>query len=56
MRAVNPLFIPRNHRIEAAIRGAETGDFSRLHDLNEVLASSFDDQPAFAPPSALRKI
>jgi uncharacterized protein YdiU (UPF0061 family) len=56
MRAVNPLFIPRNHRIEAAIRGAETGDFGRLHDLNEVLASSFDDQPAFAPPSALRKI
>ncbi len=48
MRAVNPMFIPRNHRIEAAIREAETGRFSRFHELVDVLARPYDDQPAFA--------
>ena len=48
MRAVNPKFIPRNHRIEAAIRDAEFGEYSRFHELIEVLAKPFDDQPAFA--------
>jgi len=27
MRAVNPAFIPRNHRVQAAITAAQTGDF-----------------------------
>jgi len=38
MRAVNPVYIPRNHQIEAAIRAAEDhGDFSVFHDLHAVL-------------------
>jgi len=38
MQAVNPVYIPRNHRIEAAIRAAEDhGDFSVFHDLHAVL-------------------
>lgn len=46
MRKVNPVYIPRNHLIEAAIRAAEDhGDFSVFHDLHEVLQNPFDVQP-----------
>ena len=42
MQAVNPVYIPRNHQIEAAIRAAEDhGDFSVFHDLHEVLQNPF---------------
>jgi uncharacterized protein YdiU (UPF0061 family) len=55
MRAVNPLFIPRNHQIQAAISAAEEGgDFSPFNTLVHVLAKPFDEQPGFeryaAPP------
>ncbi|MFG1413764.1 YdiU family protein [Xanthobacter sp. VTT E-85241] len=46
MRAVNPRFIPRNHRIEAVIRAAVTdGDYAPFHDLVATLAAPFSDQP-----------
>ena len=46
MRAVNPAYIPRNHRIEAAIRAAEDdGDFSTFHELHAVLQNPFERQP-----------
>ncbi|MBB3397156.1 MULTISPECIES: protein adenylyltransferase SelO [unclassified Rhizobium] len=49
MRAVNPAFIPRNHRIEQAINAAvEDGDFSLFEALLAVLAKPYDDQPGFA--------
>jgi uncharacterized protein YdiU (UPF0061 family) len=48
MRAVNPAFIPRNHRVQAAIAAAETGDFAKFHELMLVLAHPYDDQPDFA--------
>jgi uncharacterized protein YdiU (UPF0061 family) len=49
MRAANPAFIPRNHRIEAVIRAAQTeGDFTPMDRLMTVLATPFDDQVAFA--------
>ena len=38
MNTVNPVYIPRNHQIEAAIRAAEDhNDFSVFHDLHDVL-------------------
>ena len=46
MRQVNPLFIPRNHRIEAAIAAGTNGDFGPFEELTAVLANPFDDQPA----------
>ncbi|WP_092743007.1 protein adenylyltransferase SelO [Xaviernesmea oryzae] len=50
MRKVNPLFIPRNHRIEQAIASAqEDGDFSLFTALQKALALPYDDQPEFAP-------
>jgi uncharacterized protein YdiU (UPF0061 family) len=48
MRAVNPLFIPRNHRIEQVISAAVAGDFVPFEKLLAVLARPFDDQPGFA--------
>jgi uncharacterized protein YdiU (UPF0061 family) len=46
MQAVNPVYIPRNHRIEAAIRAAEDqGDFSVFHALHEVLQKPYERQP-----------
>jgi uncharacterized protein YdiU (UPF0061 family) len=42
MLAVNPVYIPRNHQIEAAIRAAEDhNDFSLFHDLHEVLSQPY---------------
>ncbi len=49
MRSVNPAYIPRNHRIEQAIRAAEDrGDFAPFHRLVDVLAKPFNDQPEHA--------
>ena len=49
MRAVNPAFIPRNHRIEAVIEAAvNRDDFAPFEELLTVLSNPFEDQPAFA--------
>jgi serine/tyrosine/threonine adenylyltransferase len=49
MRAVNPAFIPRNHRVQAVITAAqEAADFGPLNELLTVLARPYDDQPEFA--------
>ncbi len=49
MRAVNPAYIPRNHRVEAVIEAAvERGDFTLFDELLTVLSTPYEDQPAFA--------
>ena len=49
MLAVNPAYIPRNHRIEAAIVAAqEQGDFAPFEELQAVLAKPFEERPEFA--------
>jgi uncharacterized protein YdiU (UPF0061 family) len=54
MLAVNPAFIPRNHRIEAVIEAAATGDdFAPFEQLLTVLSKPYEDQSAnaqFASP------
>ena len=46
MRRVNPAFIPRNHRVEAALEAASThGDFGPFHLLLDILEHPYDDQP-----------
>jgi uncharacterized protein YdiU (UPF0061 family) len=48
MRAANPTFIPRNHRVEEAIVAAvNNDDFAPFRTLLTVLAKPYDDQPAF---------
>jgi len=48
MHAVNPAFIPRNHRIEAVIADAVADDYAPFEELIRVLAKPFEDQPEFA--------
>jgi uncharacterized protein YdiU (UPF0061 family) len=49
MRAVNPAFIPRNHRIEAVIQAAVTrDDFAPFEELLTVLSRPYQDQPALS--------
>ncbi len=42
MDAVNPLLIPRNHLVEAAVKKAEDGDMSSAEKLLEVLTAPYD--------------
>jgi uncharacterized protein YdiU (UPF0061 family) len=49
MRAVNPAFIPRNHRIEELITAAaERGDLAPFETFTRVLERPYDDQPEHA--------
>jgi uncharacterized protein YdiU (UPF0061 family) len=49
MRAVNPAFIPRNHRIEEVIEAAvNRDDFAPFEELLTVLSRPYEDQPALS--------
>lgn len=49
MHAVNPIFIPRNHRVEAVIQAAVNGDkYAPFEELVQVLAKPYEDQPEYA--------
>jgi uncharacterized protein YdiU (UPF0061 family) len=61
MLAVNPAYIPRNHRVEAVIRAAvDEDDFAPFHELVRVLSNPFEAKPAFAqyadPPAADERV
>ena len=42
MRGVNPALIPRNHRVEQALRAALEGDFTEFENLRKALAAPFE--------------
>ncbi len=48
MRRVNPAFIPRNHRVEQAIRAAIRDDFAPFERLVQTLERPYDEQPEAA--------
>jgi len=61
MRRVNPVFIPRNHRVEAALEAASThGDFGPFHQLLKILEHPYDDQPGLGefeqPPAPAERV
>jgi uncharacterized protein YdiU (UPF0061 family) len=60
MLAANPAFIPRNHRVEAAIQAGLRDDFAPFEELVEVLSRPYEDQPGFAaymePPEAHQRV
>lgn len=61
LRRANPAFIPRNHRVEAAISSAvRRRDFEPFETLVQVLARPFDDQPEHvdlaAPPAPEERV
>ncbi len=45
MRQANPVYIPRNHRIEEVIAAANNGDLRPFERLHEVLSTPFDERP-----------
>jgi uncharacterized protein YdiU (UPF0061 family) len=45
MRAANPALIPRNHRIEQAIRAAVAGDLGPFERLDRALAQPWEERP-----------
>jgi uncharacterized protein YdiU (UPF0061 family) len=56
MRLANPLYIARNHRVEAALNAAiESDDYGPFEELLTVLSQPFTERPEFAayalPPS-----
>lgn len=44
MRQANPIYIPRNHRVEEAIVAGNEGNFAPFHRLAEVLQQPFTEQ------------
>src|ERR1019366_7889681 len=59
MDKVNPVYIPRNHKVEETLDAARAGDLRPSHRLLEVLTRPFDEQPGLesfaapAPPSLI---
>ncbi len=54
MDRVNPLYIPRNHRVEEALAAATDGDTGRFRRLLDVLAEPFGERPgleSYAAPA-----
>jgi uncharacterized protein YdiU (UPF0061 family) len=45
MRRVSPAVIPRNHRVEATLAAAVSGDFAPFEELLEVLSDPWSDRP-----------
>ncbi|MFV2002434.1 MAG: YdiU family protein [Paracoccaceae bacterium] len=56
LRAANPAYIARNHRVQAMIAAAVDGDMAPFETLHRLLKTPFEDQPDFrryrAPPQA----
>jgi len=54
MDRVNPVYVPRNHKVEEALTAATDGDLDPFRELVEVLAHPFDERPgleAYAAPA-----
>lgn len=45
MQKANPIFIPRNHRVEEAIVTANAGDLRPFNRLHDVLSKPYNEQP-----------
>jgi uncharacterized protein YdiU (UPF0061 family) len=54
MDGVNPLYVPRNHKVEAALEAATDGDLAPFEQLVDVLRRPFDERSgleAYAAPA-----
>ncbi|MCB0093236.1 MAG: YdiU family protein, partial [Caldilineaceae bacterium] len=54
MNQVNPMYIPRNHKVEEALQAATTGDLTKFDQLLTVLTTPFSERPewdAYAQPA-----
>lgn len=54
MDRVNPVYVPRNHLVDAALDAAGQGDLGPVHELLELLTAPYDERPGraeFARPA-----
>ncbi len=62
MDRVNPIYIPRNHLVEAALAAATDGDLVPFSELVDVVTRPFDERPGLedyarpAPPDGARHV
>ena len=52
MDRVNPVYVPRNHKVEAALAAATEGDLDPFRRLVDVLARPFDERAGLEPYAA----
>jgi serine/tyrosine/threonine adenylyltransferase len=52
MDRVNPVYIPRNHHVEAALAVATDGDMGPFERLLDVVLAPFDERPGLEPYAA----
>lgn len=52
MRRANPVLIPRNHQVEAALAAAEQGDLGPTRRLLDALRRPYEDRPGTEPYQA----
>jgi serine/tyrosine/threonine adenylyltransferase len=45
MNRVNPVYIPRNHQVEAALTAATAGDLAPFHRLLDAVSAPYDERP-----------
>jgi uncharacterized protein YdiU (UPF0061 family) len=45
MDRVNPVYVPRNHRVEEALTAATAGDMAPFHRLLDVLSAPYEERP-----------
>jgi len=60
MREASPAFIPRNHRVQAALDAADAGDYSLFSKLLGICLRPYDDQAELSeysqPPQASERV
>jgi protein adenylyltransferase len=48
MQGANPAFLPRNHRVQAALDAADAGDYTLFLKLLEIIQRPYDNQAEFS--------
>ena len=46
MKSVNPVVIPRNHKVEEVLDAANEGDFKPFHKLLAILKEPYNELPS----------
>ena len=47
MARANPVYIPRNHKVEEALEAAQAGDLGKVHRLLAVIAEPYRRRAGF---------